>query len=128
MTNSEEITINLYNKYIVPNYGRFPIMPVKGDGSFLYDEDGTRYLDFTGGIAVNSLGHSNPHLIKAINNQSKKVWHVSNAFIIPEGEKLASKIKKQYNLKKKQHGAHFQSFRYCFLFFLVNDGSDLTFR
>ena len=47
MTNSEEITINLYNKYIVPNYGRFPIMPVKGDGSFLYDEDGTRYLDFT---------------------------------------------------------------------------------
>ena len=39
MTNSEEITLNLYNKYIVPNYGRFPIMPVKGDGSFLYDED-----------------------------------------------------------------------------------------
>ena len=95
MTNSEEITINLYNKYIVPNYGRFPIMPVKGDGSFLYDEDGTRYLDFTGGIAVNSLGHAHPKLVNAINKQSKKLWHVSNAFQIPEGEMLAKKLAKK---------------------------------
>jgi acetylornithine/N-succinyldiaminopimelate aminotransferase len=47
------------------------------------------------GIAVNSLGHANPYLIKAINKQSKKVWHVSNAFIIPEGEKLAKRLTKK---------------------------------
>ena len=49
--------------------------------------NGKKYLDFVQGIAVNSLGHANPYLIKAINKQAKKVWHVSNAFIIPEGEK-----------------------------------------
>ena len=48
------------------------------------------------GIAVNSLGHSNPHLIKAINKQSKKVWHVSNAFKIPEGEKLARRLTEKH--------------------------------
>ena len=80
MTNSEEITINLYNKYIVPNYGRFPIMPVKGDGSFLYDEDGTRYLDFTGGIAVNSLGHSNKIMLEALAKQSSQLIHCSNLY------------------------------------------------
>ena len=80
MTNSEEITINLYNKYIVPNYGRFPIMPVKGDGSFLYDEDGTRYLDFTGGIAVNSLGHSNKIMLEALAEQSSQLIHCSNLY------------------------------------------------
>ena len=80
MTNSEEITINLYNKYIVPNYGRFPIMPVKGDGSFLYDEDGTRYLDFTGGIAVNSLGHSNKIMLEALAEQSAQLIHCSNLY------------------------------------------------
>ena len=52
MSNRDEITISLYDKYIVPNYGRFPIMPVKGNGSFLYDEDDKRYIDFSGGIAV----------------------------------------------------------------------------
>merc|ERR1711991_248409 len=48
--------------------------------------------DFVQGIAVNSLGHANPHLVKALNKQSKKVWHVSNAFQIPEAEKLARKL------------------------------------
>ena len=64
----------------------------KGRGSFLYATNGKRYLDFVQGIAVNSLGHANPNLIKAIINQSKKVWHVSNAFVIPEGEKLAKRL------------------------------------
>ena len=80
MTNSEEITNNIYNKYIVRIYGRFPIMPVKGDGSFLYDEDGTRYLDFTGGIAVNSLGHSNKIMLEALAEQSSQLIHCSNLY------------------------------------------------
>ena len=71
------------------NYNRRKIAFKKGKGSFLYSTNGKKYLDFVQGIAVNSLGHSNPYLIKAINKQAKKVWHVSNAFIIPEGEKLA---------------------------------------
>tara|TARA_B100000965_G_scaffold142173_1_gene118386 strand:- start:83 stop:1255 length:1173 start_codon:yes stop_codon:yes gene_type:complete len=74
------------------NYNRRKIAFKKGKGSFLYSTNGKKYLDFVQGIAVNSLGHSNPHLIKAINKQAKKVWHVSNAFNIPEGEKLAKKL------------------------------------
>jgi len=74
------------------NYNRRKIAFQKGKGSFLYSANGKKYLDFVQGIAVNSLGHANPHLIRAINKQAKKVWHVSNAFIIPEGEKLAKKL------------------------------------
>ncbi len=77
---------------LVKNYNRRKIAFKRGKGSFLYSTNGKKYLDFVQGIAVNSLGHSNLHLIKAINKQSKKVWHVSNAFIIPEGEKLAKKL------------------------------------
>ena len=74
------------------NYKRRKLSFTKGKGSYLFATNGKKYLDFVQGIAVNSLGHANPNLIKAINNQSKKVWHVSNAFIIPEGEKLAKKL------------------------------------
>ncbi len=74
------------------NYNRRKIAFKKGKGSFLYSTNGKKYLDFVQGIAVNSLGHSNSYLIRAINKQSKKVWHVSNAFIIPEGEKLAKRF------------------------------------
>ena len=77
------------------NYKRKNLSFSKGKGSFLITSDGKKYLDFVQGIAVNSLGHSHPALIKAINNQSKKVWHVSNAFKIPEGEKLANKLVKR---------------------------------
>ena len=80
---------------LVKNYNRRKIAFKRGKGSFLYSTDGKKYLDFIQGIAVNSLGHSNPNLIRAMNKQAKKVWHVSNAFIIPEGEELASKIKKR---------------------------------
>ena len=74
------------------NYNRRKIAFQKGKGSFLYSTNGKKYLDFVQGIAVNSLGHANPHLIRAINKQAQKVWHVSNAFIILEGEKLAKRL------------------------------------
>ena len=77
---------------LVKNYNRKKISFSRGKGSYLYSTNGKKYLDFVQGIAVNSLGHSNPDLIKVLKNQSKKVWHVSNAFIIPEGEKLAKKL------------------------------------
>ena len=80
---------------LAKNYNRRKISFKRGKGSFLYSTNGKKYLDFVQGIAVNSLGHSNPNLIKAINIQSKKLWHVSNAFIIPEGEKLAKRLAKK---------------------------------
>jgi len=76
-------------------YNRRKISFKKGKGSYLYSSNGKKYLDFVQGIAVNSLGHANPYLIDAIKKQSKKVWHVSNAFLIPEGEKLAKKLTKK---------------------------------
>ena len=80
--------------YLAKNYNRKKISFIKGKGSYLYTKSGAKYLDFVQGIAVNSLGHSHPRLIKTINKQSKKLWHVSNAFLIPEGEALAKKLVK----------------------------------
>ena len=76
------------------NYNRRKISFKYGRGSFLYSTSGKKYLDMVGGIAVLSLGHSNPQLVRALNKQAKKVWHISNAFQAPEGEKLAKKITK----------------------------------
>ena len=81
--------------YLTKNYNRKKISFKYGKGSFLYSTDGKKYLDFVQGIAVNSLGHAHPKLVKSINLQSKKLWHVSNAFIIPEGEMLAKKLAKK---------------------------------
>ena len=78
---------------LAPNYNRKNRF-AKGKGSFLVT-GWKKYLDFVQGIAVNSLGHANKKLINAINQQSKKLWHVSNAFRIPEGEKLANKLVKK---------------------------------
>ena len=77
---------------ILNTYARKKISFKKGKGSYLYSDDGKRYLDFAQGIAVNSLGHCHDHLVKTINKQSKKLWHVSNAFTIPEQEKLAKRL------------------------------------
>ena len=77
---------------IAKTYNRRKVAFKKGKGSYLYSTNGKKYLDFIQGIAVNSLGHSNIKLISAINKQAKKVWHVSNAFIIPEQEILAKKL------------------------------------
>jgi acetylornithine/N-succinyldiaminopimelate aminotransferase len=77
---------------ILKTYNRKKISFKRGKGSFLYDTKGKKYLDFVQGIAVNCLGHSHNHLIKSIYKQSKKLWHVSNAFIIPEQERLAKRL------------------------------------
>jgi len=81
--------------YLAKNYNRKKISFKYGKGSFIYSTNGKKYLDFVQGIAVNSLGHAHPKLINAVSKQSKKLWHVSNAFQIPEGEMLAKKLAKK---------------------------------
>ena len=80
---------------ILNTYNRKKISFKKGKGSYLYATNGKKYLDFVQGIAVNCLGHANDYLIKAIYKQSKKLWHVSNAFQIPEQEQLAKRLKQK---------------------------------
>ena len=77
---------------VLGTYARKNISFTKGKGSYLYAENGDKYLDFVQGIATNILGHCHEHLIEAIQKQSKKLWHISNAFIIPEQERLAKRL------------------------------------
>jgi len=79
---------------ILPTYNRVKLSFHSGKGSYLITKKGRKYLDFTSGIAVTSLGHCNSYLIKVLNQQSKKLWHCSNAYEIPEQEKLAKKLVK----------------------------------
>jgi len=76
----------------MPTYGRYDIAFERGEGPYLYATDGRRFLDFAAGIAVNSLGHSHPKLLKALADQGAKLWHVSNLYRIPEQEKLAGRL------------------------------------
>ncbi|MCC2114062.1 MAG: aminotransferase class III-fold pyridoxal phosphate-dependent enzyme, partial [Hyphomicrobiales bacterium] len=64
----------------------------RGEGAWLYTEDGTAYLDFAAGVAVNSLGHCHPHLVETINDQASRLWHVSNLYQGPEQERLAERL------------------------------------
>ncbi|MFM7673432.1 MAG: aspartate aminotransferase family protein [Candidatus Fonsibacter sp.] len=73
-------------------YKRRNISFTKGEGVYLFSTDGEKYLDFVAGIAVNSLGHCHPYVVEALKKQAEKLWHVSNAFIIPEQELLAKRL------------------------------------
>ena len=76
----------------MPTYARVDLAFERGEGAWLFTAEGERYLDFTSGVAVNALGHAHPHLVKALTEQAHKVWHVSNLYRIPEGEKLADRL------------------------------------
>ena len=80
---------------ILNTYNRKKVAFNRGKGAFLYGTNGKKYLDFVQGIAVNCLGHANNYLINSISKQSKKLWHVSNAFIISEQERLAKRLKQK---------------------------------
>jgi acetylornithine/N-succinyldiaminopimelate aminotransferase len=80
------------------NYARRPIAIEKGEGTIVYDTNGKKYLDFTSGIAVCSLGHANPIIVKAIQEQSEKLWHISNLFESPGQVKLAETLVKDSHL------------------------------
>jgi len=77
---------------LLPTYNRAPLAFVRGEGSWLVAEDGSRYLDLGAGIAVNALGHANPALVAALTEQAGRVWHVSNVYRIPEQERLAEML------------------------------------
>ena len=77
---------------LMPVYPRSPVRPVRGEGVYLYGEQGEKYLDFASGIAVNLLGHGHPHLTKAIQEQAATLVHVSNLYGSPQGEALAQRL------------------------------------
>jgi len=81
-----------FQHYVLPTYGRFPIVPVRGEGTRLWDETGKAYLDFCTGIAVCSLGHAHPRLTAAIREQAGTLLHVSNLYQIPQQAELARAI------------------------------------
>ena len=77
---------------VMPTYGRWDVAVDRGEGCYLWATDGRKFLDFTSGIAVTSLGHCHPHLIEAVTEQAKKLWHTSNLFQIPGQQKLAERL------------------------------------
>jgi acetylornithine/N-succinyldiaminopimelate aminotransferase len=78
--------------HLLPTYARVDLAFERGEGAWLIASDGQRYLDFTSGVAVNALGHAHPHLVQALVEQAGKLWHVSNLYRIPEGERLAERL------------------------------------
>jgi acetylornithine/N-succinyldiaminopimelate aminotransferase len=77
---------------LMNTYARADLAFERGEGAYLYGTDGRRYLDFASGIAVTALGHAHPHLVQALTEQAGKLWHTSNLFRIPDGEKLAARL------------------------------------
>ena len=80
------------NSHLLPTYARVDLAFERGEGAWLVTANGDRYLDFTSGVAVNALGHAHPRLVSALEDQAGKVWHVSNLYRIPEGERLAERL------------------------------------
>lgn len=81
-----------FNQYMVPLFAPAAFIPVKGEGSRLWDQDGTEYIDFAGGIAVNALGHAHPVAVKALNEQGQKLWHIGNGYTNEPVLKLAKQL------------------------------------
>ena len=77
---------------LLPTYARSELSFARGEGAYLFTEDGERYLDFASGIAVTALGHAHPHLVEALTEQAEKLWHVSNLYRIPGQERLARRL------------------------------------
>ncbi len=80
------------SSHLLPTYSRVDLAFERGEGAWLITPEGKRYLDFTSGVAVNALGHAHPHMVAAIIEQAQKLWHTSNLYRIPEGERLAERL------------------------------------
>lgn len=89
---TSKLTRQLFDKIILPIYAPAEFIPVKGKGSRVWDQNGDEYIDFAGGIAVNALGHCHPTLLAALQEQSQKLWHVSNVFTNEPALELAQKL------------------------------------
>ena len=86
------ITRPLFDQVMVPNYAPLEMIPVRGEGSRVWDQEDNEYIDLTGGIAVNALGHAHPELITALTEQAQKLWHVSNIYTNEPALRLAQKL------------------------------------
>ena len=86
------VTRATFDDVMVPNYSPADMVPVRGEGSRVWDQDGAEYIDFAGGIAVNVLGHCHPELVEALNEQGSKLWHLSNVFTNEPALRLAKKL------------------------------------
>ena len=77
---------------LLPVFARMDLAFERGEGAWLMSTTGERYLDFGSGIAVNALGHAHPHLVEALKAQAEKLWHTSNLYKMPDGERLAQRL------------------------------------
>jgi len=89
---TQPISRSDFDQYLVPTYSPAPFIPVKGEGSVITDQQGKEYIDFTAGIAVNVLGHANPTLKKALNQQADNIWHIGNGYTNEPVLTLAKKL------------------------------------
>ncbi|MEC5208144.1 succinylornithine transaminase family protein [Vogesella perlucida] len=89
---SKTVTRDTFDQVMVPNYSPAGFIPVRGEGSRVWDQDGREFIDLAGGIAVNSLGHCHPELVAALTEQAGKLWHVSNVFTNEPALQLASAL------------------------------------
>lgn len=87
-----QVTRELFDQVMTPNYNPAAMIPVKGQGSRVWDQQGNEYVDFAGGIAVNVLGHCHPELVKVLQEQGEKLWHLSNVFTNEPALRLAHKL------------------------------------
>ncbi len=83
---------DVFDQVMVPTYAPAPMIPVRGEGSWLWDQQGRDYVDFAGGIAVTCLGHAHPHLIHVLTQQAQQLWHLSNWFTNEPALRLAQKL------------------------------------
>lgn len=90
--NATPVTRKTFNEVMVPNYQPADIVPVRGEGSRIWDQDGRDYIDFAGGIAVTLLGHCHPKLVAALGEQAGKLWHLSNVMTNEPALRLAQKL------------------------------------
>ena len=100
-------------KYVMNTYGRLPIVIDKGEGSYVWDLDGNKYLDLVAGIAVNSLGHGHPAVIQAIKEQSEQLLHCSNLYWIENQVNLAKLLVEKSGLGKAFFCNRGISFSFC---------------
>lgn len=89
---SLSVTRENFDQWMLPVYAPAPFIPVRGEGSHLWDQQGTEYIDFAGGIAVNALGHANPVLCKALSEQAAKFWHTGNGYTNEPALRLAKRL------------------------------------
>jgi acetylornithine/N-succinyldiaminopimelate aminotransferase len=87
--------VTIMTSHLLPVFARVDLGFTHGEGCWLFATNGERYLDFTSGVAVNALGHAHPHLVKALQEQATKLWHMSNLFKSPDGERLAARLCEQ---------------------------------